>query len=223
MHKYAKIFAFGLVIAGIVRIAFCENVLDTEQQKGVTVSSINKSVQNQDRYKNNSTAPSAIKIQLRDKKTGQVLNAVVRNDDFSQFYRGELKLTQEEYVNSMIKNDDSPLEINLDKFKKALGKRWLGKVVSGEAYLNKYVIYESPMTFQQLEVNNETELINKYFDFDQKKGRGILKGQYNEAFARNPAFIALLINLGYDAYWGDYIPNLNISVTPFISRLKNEE
>ena len=76
------------------------------------------------------------------------------------------------------------------------------------------------MTFGQLGIKSEEEFLEKYFDFNYAKGSGNLKSEYYEKYTREPAFIALLIDLGYDVVWGDYVPNLNISTESFISRFK---
>ena len=191
-------------------------------QEGVSMKTIIKSVRNVDRYKNISTSPSAIKIQLKDTKIGQTIDVVVRNDDLFVFLIEEKMVKNpEDYIKFLISSESKPLEINLSNFKKILGKRWCrGKSSLGEKYFKEHVSFEVPMTFGQLGIKSEEELLEKYFDFNYAKDSGCLKSEYYEKYTREPAFIALLIDLGYDVVWGDYVPNLNISTESFISRFK---
>lgn len=191
-------------------------------QEGVRMKTIKKSVRNIDRYKNISTVPSAIKIQLKDAKIGQTIDVVVRNDDLFVFLIEEKMVNNpEDYIRFLISSESKPLEINLSNFEIILGKRWCrGKSSLGEKYFKEHVSFEVPMTFGQLGIQSEEELLEKYFDFNYTKGSGSLKSEYYEKYTREPAFTALLIDLGYDVVWGDPFPNLNIYTTPFISRFK---
>lgn len=191
-------------------------------QEGVRMKAIKKSVRNIDRYKNISTVPSAIKIQLKDTEIGQTISAVVRNDDLFVFLIEEKMVKNpEDYIKFLISSESKPLEINLSNFEKILGKRWCrGKSSLGEKYFKEHVSFEVPMTFEQLDIKSEEELLEKYFDFNDTKGSGSLKSEYYEKYTREPAFIALLIDLGYDVVWGDPFPNLKIYTTPFISHFK---
>lgn len=216
---------FNTIVITIVFVFYCTLSDSAEipvNKKGADMETIKKTVGNIDRYKNNSTAPSAIKIQLKDKKTGQITNAVVRNDDFASFLEREQGLSLKDYVDYMVRNDGKPLEIDLAKFKKSLGKRWLGKASLGEKYFREYVNFETPMNFGQLNLASEEQFIQKYFDFNYTKGSGSLKKEYYEKYTRNPAFIALLIDLGYDASWGCIAPVLIISTTPSINEEKTQ-
>ncbi|MBM2834875.1 MAG: hypothetical protein HW406_2036 [Candidatus Brocadiaceae bacterium] len=191
-------------------------------QGGVGMKTIKKSVKNIDRYKNVSTSPSAIKIQLKDTKMCQTKDVVVRNDDLFDFLIEEKLIKNlEDYIEYLIRSESKPIEINLSNFENVLGKRWCrGKSSLGKKYFNEHVSFEVPMTFRQLGIKSEEELLEKYFDFNYPKGSGSLKSEYYEKYTREPAFTALLIDLGYDVVWGDPFPNLNIYITPFISHFK---
>jgi hypothetical protein len=217
MRIYIMLLTISIVIM-IESYGLCEEFNMSLDKKGVTMSSIEKSVNSIDRYKNISTAPAAIKLQLKDIATGEKINVVIGNDDLSGFLIAEkIVKDYEDYVNYMIKNEGAPLEINIDNLKKALGRRWShGKVSLSEEYFKEYVSFEEPMTFEELGVKDEQELLKKFFDFDYAKGTGVLKVEYYEKYTRNPAFIALLIDLGYYVTWGDIAPVLNISTTASI-------
>lgn len=178
-----------------------------------------KTVTNEDRYRNLSTAQSCIKVVLIDTKTGQNTNAIFGNEEFARLLaekrgllidkqgrfedqKAYIRFLNEDYANYMIKNDGKVIDAGIDIKK-----------------YNSILTFSRPMTLEELNIKDEGELLKKYFDFDYKKGSGMLKGKYYEKYTRDPAFIALLIDLGYDAVWGDYVLNLNIYTEPFISRL----
>lgn len=198
----------------------CGNSNSVIEQKGAEMPSVNKCVDNIDRFQNVSTAPSAIKVQFRE--AGKDVNCIVRNDDLFNFLIEEKVVKSlDDYIRYMAVNGKRPLEIDLNAFKNSLGERWCrGRSSKGKQYFGKYVVFEAPMTFQQLKVEDESDLLKKYFIFDYKKGLGTLKNEYHEKYTRNPAFIALLIDLGYDVIWGDFVPDLNIYTKPFSSHFK---
>ena len=184
-------------------------------ERGIDMIIPEKKVRNEDRYKNSSTAQSCIKVILLDHKTGDTVNAIFGNEEFARLIakkygllidkKGRLKdqkayiqFLNKEYLEYMLKNGDKPIDIDMDieKLKKS----------------SKY-IFDRPVTFEQLNINSEQELLEKYFDFDYIKGKGTLKVEYYEKYTRNPSFIALLIDLGYYVTWGDIAPVLTISTT----------
>lgn len=214
---------FAILILFILEIyGNCGDSNFAIEKKGAEMTSINKCVDNIDRLKNISTAPSAIKVQFRE--ADKNVNGIVRNDDLFNFLIEEKVVkSSDDYIRYMTVNGKQPLEIDLNAFKKSLGKRWCrGRSLKGKEYFAQYIVFEAPMTFQQLRVEDESELLKKYFVFDYTKGLGTLKNEYYEKYTRNPAFIALLIDLGYDVVWGDYVPNLNIYTKPFISHFKEK-
>ncbi len=87
-----------------------------------TAGEIKKTIKPSDRYMSLSSAPAAIKVKLKDIETGQTFNAVVTNESFFSFLKKEKGFSEQEYVNYMIKNDDQIIDINLSRFKEALGK-----------------------------------------------------------------------------------------------------
>lgn len=192
------------------------------KQKGAEMNSVNKSVDNIDRFKNISTSPSALKIQF--KEADKNINGIVRNDDLFNFLIEEkIVKSSDDYIKYMNINGKRPLEIDLNAFKKTLGKRWCrGQSSKGKEYFDQYIVFEAPMAFQQLRVQTENELLKKYFVFDYTKGSGSLKKEYYEKYTRNPAFIALLIDLGYDVVWGDIVPTLSIYTKPFVLHFKEK-
>ena len=181
-----------------------------------------KNVQNEDRYKNTSSSESCIKVIIKDSKTGESVNAIFGNEQFARILaqkrglidkQGKIKRQEDyinflnkDYLNYMIENEDEPINIDIDIEKLRKSKPNL--------------IFDKPLTFEQLNVKNEQELLEKHFDFNYTKGHGILKKEYYEKYTSNPAFIALLIDLGYDVVWGDFVFNLNIYTEPFNSHFK---
>jgi len=215
-----KIFLMLIIFCaiGINSACFSGEIALQNPQEGADMNSVKKTVQDIDRYKNVSTAPSAIMIKLQDKNIDKTINVIVRNDEFYNFLITEKVVKDYEgYVSFMSNAKGKPIQIDLNNFKRLIGS---GKAQLGEKYLKEYMIFAEPMSFEHLDVANEKELLNKYFDFDYSKGSGMLKGEYYEKYTRDPAFIALLLNLGYDVVWGDYVPNLNIYTEPLISHFK---
>ena len=70
-------------------------------------------------------------------------------------------------------------------------------VASDEKKYLETMIFDRPITFEQLGVHDEKELIRRMFDFDAESGRGIIKNEFIQ-YPYDPAFIATLINLGYE-------------------------
>lgn len=177
-----------------------------------------KTVTDMDRYKNFSTAQSCIKVVLRDTKTGQVFNAVFGNEHFARILAGQhghkfdkrtgriedqaaYEKFLEEYVEYMSTHGREPLDVTLD--------------FDELRQHQPSPLFDKALTFQALGVTDEAELLNTFFDFNPVKKHGVLKSEFYEQYARNASFIALLIELGYDVVWGDYIPTLNIYAQPF--------
>lgn len=205
-----RLFAIFMLLISAIYVNCAKSIFAGERE-GVKMTS----VEDIDRFKNISTAPSAIKVQF--KEGDKNINGIVRNDDLFNFLV-EVRTVKDpiDYINFMTINGKQPLKIDLNAFKKRLGKRWCqGKAALGEKYFSEHVIFKAPMTFKQLNVKGKDDLLIFYFDFNNKKGHGTLKNEYSEKYTRNPAFIALLIDLGYDVVWGDYVPNLNIYTRPF--------
>ncbi len=186
--------------------------------ENLAMTQLEKNVQNEHRYRNLSTAPSALKVQIMDHKGKEIINAIVRNDDMFLFLLEQNVVSNPHaYVAHMIRNDGTPIVLDMQIFMKFLATKWGEKAVNAEKFFFDHNLFEKPATFDQLGVENEMELIHTFFDFNFEKSKGTLKSKYFDVYTRNPSFIALLIDLGYDVVWGDYIPNLNIYAHPFIT------
>lgn len=188
--------------------------IDGDCNKGIVIESIpEKNVRDIDRYKNFSTAPSAIKVKFKDEKTGKVLNAIIGSDDLYYFiYKDKGIVKKEDYLQYIEENTNKPLEVNLETLEKIFKT---GKSNRSRDYYEKNIFFDVPLTFEQLGVKNEIELLNKYFCMSETFGG--LKGKYDKQYNFNPAFIALLIDLGYEVVWGCYRPVLGITTYSFIS------
>ncbi len=183
----------------------------TKAQCAVPSTNMNlPKISNMQRYQNVSTAPSAIKLLLKDTQTEQTFNVVVRNDDFFYFLQHIMGFDYAKYVDFMIRKDGSPIEIDVQSFKEYLWKRWNVKKKYREGYFINKVTFEKEVTLKELEVANEKQILEKYFNC-QETGPCTLKVEYYERYNQAPAFLALLINLGYGVYWGDIAPVLSIS------------
>ena len=196
--------------------------------KGVKINDMNsnKKIRKEtDRYKIFITGANYIKITVKDTVTGKILNMIVDNTDFASFIASErglrtdkvrrfidneayVKFRDKEYVEYMRENEGKISEINLNNFEKFIG---IGKEKAGKKAVEG-CIFDQPMTLDQLGVRNESELIEKYFTFNEESGEGKLKKEYEEKkeISKNPAFIAMLIDLGYIVGRGCYDPILFI-------------
>lgn len=175
------------------------------------------------KYRNISTAPSYIKIKFKDPGSDEVFNMIVENTDMVFYLANKRglemiqkdseafkKFAESDYVNYMVENEGKLLDFDIDDFISFVSKSRFGNRKSAETYL-KSLIFGAPLTLKQLNVNNEKELIEKYFVFNSDKSQGSLKEEYNSQYSLNPAFIALLVDLGYNVGRGDVFPILYIS------------
>lgn len=217
---------FFILIIGISLIGMSiAGASNYKSKKGDTIKkNINKSVRNIDRYKNNLfSMTSFIKLKLKDKNTGRLINIVLPNLLFADYLAlqkglnrdkiGRFKSTadyvkfkQNDYVNFMVDSENESIQINLPDFELFVGKKYFNSIV-----------FDKHLTFELLEVNSENELLEKYFVFDYSKGQGYLKSKYQQ-YAYNSEFIALLLELGYDVVEGDPRPNISIYTYPFITQ-----
>lgn len=179
----------------------------------------------EEKYKNISSSPSFIKIRFKNEETGEIINMIVENQDMATYLAikhglktdnlGRFKDTKayenfikKDYITYMVVNEGKVLDIDFNDFKKIISRARFGNETATEKYLNSHIFLE-PMTFQELNVNSEEQFIKEFFDFGSNKNYGILKQGYKQ-FNSNPAFIALLIDLGYDVGRGDIVPILFI-------------
>ncbi|MBF0490994.1 MAG: hypothetical protein HQL15_10390 [Candidatus Omnitrophica bacterium] len=182
---------------------------------------IDKNVKDIDRYKD-FFASSCIKLLVRDIHTKEISTIIVGSSSFAEFYanahgfqksknKNNLKNYQAflntKYLQDLASHRNLPLDVDMKELKKS----------------TFFLIANKSISFEDLSVQNEQDFINKYFDFNSTDGSGTLKNEYYEKYTRNPTFISLLIDLGYDAVWGDYIPNLNIYTKPFVLRFKRTQ
>jgi len=159
-------------------------------------------------YGNLSTAPSYIKIKIRDATSKKTLNLVVENPELAGFMESEHIVTGAcDYIEWMLRHENTSLDLNLTKFEDYLARKKFGSRSAAMTYLRQS-IYEAPMTFQQLNVRDEDELIGKYFYFDKNQSIGSPKLDLIDP--HDPRFIALLIDLGYVVSRGDVAPIMRI-------------
>jgi hypothetical protein len=168
-----------------------------------------------ERYSNISSAPSYIKVSLRDVNTNKLFKMIARNDDLASFFAEEKRVPLNMYADFMTQNEGKILDIDMPKFEKFIGRIRFGDESRGKTYLSD-LVFEKAMSFEQLGVESEKELIEKYFDYDYTTGLGVLKAEYYQKYTTDPAFIVLLIELNYDAFQGDIVPNLNIYKKPLV-------
>lgn len=189
----------------------CEiNHLPVEQSRVV-------SSQKMEMYRNVSTAPSYIKLQIKDVRTDTISVMVLENLVFARFLAHERGIKKEkiadffgrEYVEFMLKNAEKPIDVDMGKFADFLAINRVGSKSAAAKYL-KSISYGEPMSLQKLGVRTEDELIEKYFQFDRKTCIGTLKPGFTEA--NEPRFIGLLIDMGYVVGRGDIAPILRIRV-----------
>lgn len=193
----------------------------------------NKSPLENSRYKIFVSGANYIKVRVKDSATGVILNIVIDNEDFAAFLavtRGlkvdemgrfvdnnaYLKFRAGDYFDYMTKNEGKVVEITLANLEKSVSKLHFGKEKVPKEYLRNYIlIFDQPLTFEQLGVKTEKELIGKYFDFDTSTGVGKLKEVYytnhkRNEYSLNPSFIATLLDLGLIVGQTDIIPILFI-------------
>lgn len=166
-------------------------------------------------YRNVSTAPSYVKIKISDAKHNKILNMVVENTALAGFIASERgisksdleKFYKNDYVKLMLKSDSKLLDLDIEKFEDYLAKIKFGSKIAARKYLQE-ASFDAPMTFRELEVMGEDELIRKYFFFEQNTKIGSPKPGFSGS--HDPRFIALLIDLGYVVSKGDIAPILRI-------------
>ena len=149
----------------------------------------------------------------KDVKNDEEVNAIVRNYDLYRFFKKEKSFSKEDYINFMIENGNKPLAIDLDKFKNLITEsQSKKKPYYAEEHFQKYNIFESPLTFGQLDVASENELLEKYFDFNFNEYSGYLKEEYrkiynrkyNYGFPQNRRFPEVYIYGEGNYDWGKY-------------------
>lgn len=199
-----------------------ENHIINKDENYMNIS--NNSIALEERYSFFPSGASYIKIRIKDVTTMKNINMIVENIDFASYLASErglktdklgrfldndsfIKFREKDYVDYMVKNHDKRLEINLDSFQRIIGKCHFGKEKAGKKYLENF-IFDAPMSFKQLGVKNERELIDKYFD--SNKSFGQIRNEYHKRYSLNPSFIAFLIDLGYLVYQTDLVPTLII-------------
>ncbi len=213
MNGFPAVCCLGaLLVVGIftrVAVAVCDGSPLRSENSRMTLS------QKIEMYRNTSTAPSFVKIKINDARSKKILNMVVENDRLAGFMASEHRVPEEnlakfyecDYVEWMLKNHDKPLDLDIEKFENYLAETTFGSKSVTKEYLRK-AIFEAPMTFHELQVQSEEELIEKYFSFDRNKNIGNPKPGFAGAY--DPRFIALLIDLGYVVSRGDLVPILRI-------------
>lgn len=179
-----------------------------------------KGVSNEDRFKNISTEMSAIKVFVKDKVSGERFIIIVGNQIFYDFMKGERNFTYDDYVHFMVKNENNEIPVDVDRLKKYLSIPYgvKGSKKVEELFKKKYLVGPT-LSFEDLDVKTEVELVTRYFDFTEPSGSLKLefykKSKPNDIF-HTPSFVDLLLSLGYEVTWEDYSGVLRISTKPFI-------
>jgi len=170
-------------------------------------------------YLNNSTAPSIIRIRLRDRTSGRLCQTVAENPAFLTFalqHWAEITeepapLTLEDYATFMVAHEEVPIEIDLaDYLQAGYAKEIFWTDLSDPCF-------DTPYTLAELGFGSELALIDAYFDFDHEKGSGVQRGGQDWRGAADlwePRLIALFIDLGYTVGRGDIVPLMYISKNP---------
>jgi len=170
-----------------------------------------------------------IKIRAIDIQTKKRLNLIIDNTDFSLFMarnhglkmdqfgrainnEAYLKFRETEYIDYMIMHENKMIKISFKDLQKLVSQIHFGKEDLPDTSLKNYIlIFENPMTFEQLGVKTENELIQTYFDYDLDGAFGKLKINYQKGYSLNPSFIATLLDLGFIVGQTDLVPLLFIS------------
>lgn len=147
-----------------VAVAECEKGLLPSESENSTLSLRNEM------YRNVSTAPSLISIQVHDARNNTVHKIVVENDSVAGFIASERKIPKErleafyacDYVEMMLHKHETPLTLDIERFIEYLARTTFGSTSAAQKYVRGQV-FDVPMTFGELDVKNEEELIEKYF------------------------------------------------------------
>ncbi len=206
--------ALVFLITMTVIVGYC---LDGLAQKDLKMKS---------KYTKFSSASNYIKLLLKDEKEHEVFNIIVDNADFAGYMaeKDGLKVLgrmeandqqqfkefiEEKYVSYMLKNEGKMVSIDFKDFIKFIAKKKFGDERQVSEFLKSF-IYEKPSRLEDLNVRTEEELIKKYFDFNKETLSGNIKNEHIKNYNDNPAFIALLLEFGYEVYRGDVVPTLFI-------------
>jgi hypothetical protein len=79
----------------------------------------------------------------------------------------------------------------------------------GNDYINKKIVVRSK-TFNDLQVQNESQLLEVFFTMDLGGNKGRLKEPAFSKYKEDMSFIALLLDLGLTVVRGDYVNDLSI-------------
>lgn len=159
-------------------------------------------------YENFSTAPAYIRVRIRNSGSDQTATMILENTDLAGFMSRKQGMTHQGYVDFMLKNGDTPLDLDIPEFETYLtGSRFRSMAVTRK-HLAAMTCSEPPMTLQDLNVQTKEELVTKYFLFDERTQSGRLN--LFSAATHDPRFIGLLMDLGYVVGRGDYVPIIYI-------------
>lgn len=111
----------------------------------------------------------------------------------------------------MLANDGKPIDLDLSEF-----EHFLVKELGGRTEARRYIdnaTFSGPLTLKALAIPSEEQLLVEYFDLETDRRYGTLKENWPRERANpyTPAFIAMLIELGYVFRRGDLVPILMIS------------
>ena len=138
-------------------------------------------------YRNFSTAPSYIKIKLKD--SGQEVTLILENGDFLSFYAEKQGFTinqsgkfnnssnfkqfvENDYIPMMIKNQNKVFDIELKDIANFFAKTHGGSSEEAMNYLRSQIV-KTPLSLSDLQVNSEKEMIERYFDFQWENRSGL--------------------------------------------------
>lgn len=159
--------------------------------------------------KDDSTASTYLKVNLKDVDTKQYINLVVENTLFSAFMMEYKKITFGEYVTYMMDHKGYEVAIKIDFFKDYLLKQ-LGSIKNVEKYLSENS-YVEEYSLSKFGADNISQFLDEYFVFKNKYENGYFKHDIKSINPYEPEFIAMLIDSGCLVRRGDAIPFLMVS------------
>ena len=204
--------SFDVIIWFMVTLTLCSySGIICSEKKIIECDKNNVEMHVLESIKNNSTINTYIKLRLFDSNYNREIKLVIRSADLSNYMMNEYNYTFDEYVEYFIKNKNNVHSIVVENLKKNINLRF-----NNQEFVSKYfqlMVYENVATFKDLGVKDEPQLLEKYFDFNAASGGWVAKFNLNireaELLYRSEV-LAFLIDLGYQVYRGDIVPNIHI-------------
>ena len=217
MRCYAQLVAMIVVAtageAAICKIAACDDGMKEPAMHSSTIPP-NEAWS----FKHVSSAPYYLDIKIRDPESGKIVKAVVENSDladFLLFHTGRQTdaatarhFYERGFFDYMVNHYGQILDLNLNTFTQHVSRRRFQNEGIARRLIASF-LYEQPLSLTDLGVRNEQELLTTYFNVAPHRYH-LLKAEYIKQYNGNPAFIALLIHLGYAVGHEDIAPILFI-------------